>query len=287
MSSSEGSRRPSRRIALHVFAIGIAATGVVAGGLGWWIGRSSVPLISLTSTDCPTPGVGDEPLKDDAGPSASEVELAEALDTSLLSMLQLAAQVDSLEQVIEDFERQGIDPKTAARGLIKGMSEDDVDLIVGLVTRMNDEELDEIEDIRGYATRLSDIAIDGTFDETVEPTEYDGTILFGSERDEHDPASVAAEVFLPDTQRIFAMVPMPEGGTKRVTVKWARVDRREILRLRRRTIATSAPYMSFFLPRPSTRGWSPGLYRVTVYTGDEAMTLLAEGTYSVTEPPED
>jgi hypothetical protein len=284
MSPSQRSAGPS--VPIYLFVIGVFAAASAAGVAGWWVGQSSVPLIALQPADCPTPVAGIDPAPGTA--EQGNLQLSEALDVSLLSMLQLVAQVDSLEQVIEDFEKQGIEPRAAARGMIQGMSEDDVDLVVGLVTRMSDAELDQIEDIRGYATRLSEIAIDGTFDEEIAPTEVDGTIIFSTEREQYDPQSVAADVFPTDTLHVWAMVPAPEGGVDRITAKFARTDRREIIRLRPHNVTSSGePYIMFGLGRPNRHGWDPGQYRVTVYTGDEAMKLLAEGTFSVEDLPED
>ena len=75
------------------------------------------------------------------------------------------------------------------------------------------------------------------------------------------------------------MLRMEDPGDSRLMIKWARADRPEILALRRHDLQGDRDWSSFFMFRP--RGFSPGEYRVTVYTGDEAMSPLAMGTFSV------
>jgi hypothetical protein len=260
------------RFGLATFIGGMTLALAIGAATGWWFGQSAAPLVTVTQTAC-----DDEALA--AAPeSAPGDDLEIALGNSLISQLQLAARVDSLEDVLKEMEEQGVDPRVAAHGVIRTMSEDQISTTVASFARMDQDELDEIEDIHAFATRLSDIALD-----EVHPGSEDGSdvpeLLFTAELDEQDPYSVAGSVFTSDADRIYAMLRMEDPGDGRLMIKWARADRPQILALRRHDLQGDRDWSSFFMFRP--RGFAPGEYRVTVYTGDEAMSTLAMGTFSV------
>jgi hypothetical protein len=83
--------------------------------------------------------------------------------------LRLAAHVNSLEDLIDEFSREDVEPREAVRELIRRMNDDDLTTVVTLAMRFGEDELEEVEDIRAFATRLADIAIEGTLEEAPDP----------------------------------------------------------------------------------------------------------------------
>ncbi len=273
-----------------VYGAGILVAASLGAVLGFWHGVAAAPLLEIQRAECETPLASEGAVLTNAegasADSSSRDALSIALGESFATNVRLAAKLHSLEALLEELEHEGVTAAEAARRVIEGMSEDDLALTIGMLTRMSEDELDEIRDIRGYATRLSEIAISGTLEglDDFEDGWDDDLVLFSDERNEHDPRAVASEAFDPETDRIWAMVPVHRVSADSLMVKWERSDRREILRLRRRPIPGRQEWVSFFLSKPMR--WPAGQYRVTVYTGDEAMTPIAMGTYRVVDEPD-
>ncbi len=62
-----------------------------------------------------------------------------------------------------------------------------------------------------------------------------------------------------------------------VMVKWYRRDRPEILLFQRYPVVPGDA--NGYVWSDGNGGWDTGQYEVNIYTGDEAMTLLASGYY--------
>jgi hypothetical protein len=274
MSESDSRSKGVRRGAVLAVSLVSLSIGLV---IGWGYGRASAPLFALPVSDCAECGAATSP--DESGGSSAALS-SQLLADSMLTSLSLASRLASLQALLEELSEQGVTPSQAARGLIQGMSEEDLRTALDLLTPLSDEALAEVDDVRAFALRLCEIAIEGTFEEGGGGDGWaEGAVLFTAERDVHDPEPISATIFTADTEWIYAAVQVDEDTIDDVLMKWSRTDKPEILRLNRRRLESSSPYSAFGLRKDG--GFPPGEYRVTFYTADEAMSPLATGRYRV------
>jgi hypothetical protein len=195
--------------------------------------------------------------------------------------------VNSLEDLIDELGRENVEPREAVRRLIGQMNDDDLTTVISLAMRFGEDELAEVEDIRAFATRLADIAIEGTLEEAPDPDEAEGpmgAVLFSTVREEDDPESVAMDSFFENETEIFAHYPLPPEVDERLMLQWSRVDKPQMMVFRRHTPRRAGAYSVMSVRRGN--GFAPGTYRVAIYQGDEEMAPLASGMYVVKALPE-
>jgi hypothetical protein len=162
------------------------------------------------------------------------------------------------------------------------MDERELGTILDVATGFRSDELANMENVRGFAERLADIAIEGVLedaDEEDSAANAPGRVLFATEREHDYPEEVAQTIFSPDDDEIFAIIPMEGQDDGRILLKWIRLEDRKILYFRRRHLAANTRYDTRGLSMPI--GWEPGTYQVTVYSGNEALEPIAAGSYLV------
>ncbi len=249
---------------------------LVSGAVGWLIGQSTAPVIEIVEA-VPVECEPERP-PELAADGAVDEAMAEALELSLIDRWRLAARVDSLEALIEDFERSQITPYMAAEQVIGRMPPEDVERAVVAATGLLPFELEEIDDIQAYAMRLVDVALEGLTDDSADRARDEpmAPVYFSTDRATGEGSAPRASSFDADAPRIYAHFSTEHS---RVTVKWMRLDRAEILLLKRQSVDTSP--RSGWVALERAGAWKQGTYQVTVYTGDEAVTPIAEGRYTV------
>ena len=276
MNEERGHSRSSRVGWLIVGLLVGFAAGVGAGGS---LSRFSVeppPVAAAPLAATPSPFIDDLPTVSASDPSGGAE--GEALVEAWMTNLWLAGKVQSLESLIEDIEAWDIDPTWLAERVVGSLDGDDLRAAISMATRLGDEELDEIEDMDAFAMRLTEIAMEGTLVDGAEPLDA-GEVQFGAGSADIEDPSMLTSRFDPDQQRIYAFFMPGDYAGREVMVKWYRTDEPKIMVFKRHSIGQRGePEYVWLQPRA---GWESGDYRVDVYTGDEAMTQLAMGRYSI------
>jgi hypothetical protein len=235
--------------------------------VGAGLGRASAPA-SLPGGAPPDPhALSSAAAGSDAAHSASLLE-------ERLTALKLAARVRGLEAVLADLRDAGRTEPIAQA--ISELSDAELRSVLASTVRLGDDDLDEVRDVRAFAARLADIAMA----DIVAPASTDagGSRVVFATRPDPDPAGDAAS-FPPDTQKIYAAFPTPDPSHDAVMVKWYRRDDPRILLFQRYPVVPGDDRGYVWLDPGA--GWEPGQYEVGVYTGDEAVTLVASGRYAV------
>ncbi len=278
MTNNARSKQPGGGLRIPVvWVLCIATTALFAGGgIGWWLGRvSGLPdklalarILAKAAPGAIEPGSPLQPGSDSAD-SSDWWRVA----------LQLAQRVDSLEALLEGIEAQGGDPKEFVRGAIAQLSESDLEFVLRSAVRLSADDLAEIEDLPGFAVRLSEIALSGI----VEPDEADAgradSVFFTRTPERNDPEAVGRHSFGSDENRIYAVFPRAEYDGEQVMVKWFRTDKPEIALFGRYPISPNQEFSWVWLEK--REGWDHGRYQVDIFSGDEAMTPLARGRFVV------
>ena len=212
------------------------------------------------------------------GSIPQEEALERALANSWLSGLQLAAKVASLESLLEGLREHEVDGEQMVARIISTMSDREIQSIVASAAHLSPEELDEVRDMRAFAMRLAEVAMEGIVEPGEEANEA-RRVVFTTRPETVDPESVARDRFESNENRIYAVFPTDHYGQDAVMMKWYRRDRPQILLFERYPIQRGEAYGYVWLNR--TEGWEPGEYQVDLYAADETMTRLARGRYTV------
>jgi hypothetical protein len=160
------------------------------------------------------------------------------------------------------------------------MQEDEIYSLMGDLVSLDRVHLEGIEDVRAFATRLAEVALAGSF----EPIDEDGfaqsgQVLFATERELDDPASVASTVFGIGEPIIHAMIPIGELRNEQTLLKWIRVEPPRIVAFRRLSLLSDQAYYSYGLRRSAAL--EPGRYRVEIYRVNDELTPIATGSYAI------
>jgi hypothetical protein len=269
------SKQPSGRLRIPVvWVLCIATTALFAGGgIGWWLGHSSalpdqLAMAAVLAKVAPGALGGDDPSQPGA----------DSPDWSSLA-LQLALRLNSLEALLEELEGRGAEPMEFMRGAIAQLSDSDLEFVLRTAVRLNADDLAEVGDVQGFAYRLSEIALDGIVEADEPDAEQADFVYFTRAPERNDPAAVGRHSFGRDEHRIYAVFPRGGYDLEQVMVKWFRTDKPEILLFGRYAIAQNQEYSWVWLEK--REGWDQGHYQVDVFSGDEAMTPIARGQFTV------
>ena len=255
-------------------AIGFTSGALVGGALS---PDETVPAVGSARVDSTAPGLGEAATLHGEFDFASDEE-REALAQAWMTNLWLAGKVQSLESLIDDLEGWDVDPTWLAERVVGTLDPDELRAVISMATRLGEEDLDEIEDIDTFAMRLTEIAMEGTLVDEGEPLDA-ASVQFGTGSSDIEDPSMLSGRFDPDQRRIYAFFSTGDYSGREVMVKWYRTDEPKVMVFKRHRIrAGSEGDYVWLQPRA---GWESGDYRVDVYTGDEAMTQLAMGRYSV------
>ena len=255
-------RAPSGRLRGRQALVGLVVGIVVGAGLG----RASVS--GAPSADA----LPDPPVAEVA--AGRDVALAESLVAERLAALRLAARVRGLEALLADVREAG-GPEMLERA-ISTLSDDELRAVLASTVHLGDDELDAVRDVRAFSARLAEIAMADIVEPAADAADA-SRVVFATRPD--PGAASAAASFPPDTPRIYAVFPTGDRDHDAVMVKWYRRDDPAILLFQRYPVVPGDDRGYVWLAPDA--GWEPGQYQVGVYTGDEAVTLVASGRYSV------
>lgn len=249
------------------------STGVLTGLLvglaaGWWFGRLSKPALETAE------------LAARKGMEASrENELEDALSETWLATLRLAARVNSLESLTEQLQQNNRDE--LLEGLFASMSDEELRGMLARTANLSPEELDDVRDIRTFAARLAEVAVEDLVEpaDTEEPAGELGRVIFATRPETTIPKSIEQRFFAPSDTRIYAIFPTQGYQREAILAKWYRRDRIQILLFGRYSIAQGEAHSYVWLAPEG--GWEPGEYQVDIFAADEAVTALASGRYRV------
>lgn len=278
----------------RTFAPGVLIAGCllfvsIGGAGGWWIGLSYAPLIAVQEAACPTPRAADVTGGGSTG-SISSGEI-DALEDSLMIRLGLLAQLGSVEGLALDATREDLTAADAVAAIIDALPDRELQILATMLTGMEEAEIGPVDDMRSFTARLAQLALeaegggdDSPDGQALSDTSAAPTLLFAAERELLNPRQVARPLFDVDADRVYAMVETAGITQPSLVIRWARIDRPRVLQLTRVPVQTGSNWTADSYG--SGRGWAPGSYRVSVYTGDAAMRPIASGTFSVA-PRED
>jgi hypothetical protein len=197
---------------------------------------------------------------------------------SLLGDPEAAQRVRNMAEAAMSW---GASPQRVVGTIIDQMDEDELVSLVTSLTDYSRSELENVEDMRAFAERLAEVAMDGT----VVPAEELGAdvenVSFATDVLENNAPASPGRHFVQDQERIYATFPSDELDGARVVAKWTRVEDGEIMLFRRYVINPGEDWSYVWVGAPDS-GWRPGEYRVDFYSADEAMTLVASGQHIIT-----
>ena len=171
------------------------------------------------------------------------------------------------------------DPLETARAVSDSMSDRELIALVSSTTSLPERELDGLRDVRGFALRLSEIAVDGVLKARSEDGGEVAAVSFADSVDASNRPVFVRSRFTPGTERIYAVFDTDDYTLGDVMVKWYRTDPPEMLLFGRYPIRRGEGQSHVWFERP--HGWAEGDYRVEFYSGDPALVKLASGSYAI------
>jgi len=279
-STEQSRNEPSRgRAAAAWWSFGLLVGLSIGASMGFLLSPLGALLPSVAAEVLASPPAttsGDAPPPPAVDPDSDLT--SEALAEAWMTNLWLTGKIRSLESAIDQIEALDVDPRLLADRVVSSLSQDELRATISMATRLGDEELDQIQDLDAFALRLTDIALEGTLVDEADPLDA-GEVRFGTMQSGATDPAMLSNRFDPDERRIYAFFSAEDYAGREVMVKWYRTDQPKIMVFKRHAIRQSGEAEYVWLqPRA---GWESGDYRVDVYSGDEAMTQLAMGRYSV------
>lgn len=274
--SEPGVLRIRAWIALYSL-VGVLLLGI---GIGWVLGRIGDGSEGVSGPGSAASAEGATELP---GEKLAVISPGLAADADSLALAyELATRINSLESLLEAAKERELEPHALVQGAISQLSEDQLRGVLGPVVRLSPEELAEIEDVPAYASRLAEIAMEGLVDPANDEDGSGGRgieVFFAPQLDRNDPESLAQVEFAQGPGRIYAIFGVGDYAGKKVMVKWYRSDGPELLLFRHYLLTPDDDFSWVWLGRPN--GWSPGQYRVDVFSGDESVERMASGHFLV------
>jgi len=218
-----------------------------------------------------------EPAAPLAAPTAKAGRNADSSRFWAATALALAARTGRIEALLDEIEAGTGDPRDSLERAIAESSDRELATIVSAVTRIDEDELLTEGDLRPFASRLVDVALDGLDGPSKEPEPPRRVVFTGTTRDFDRDASSQTR-FPADQGRIFAMIELDDHDGSRVLVKWLNEDTKRVHSLQSMTYDPSQPLWSF-LARDGD--WDRGRYEVSFYSQDAEMTLLGRGAFTI------
>jgi len=226
---------------------------------------------------------GDKGSPPGEGSASVSIERAESAGNAFgalpLRIWELSSRVASLEALIDSLEAQRADVGVLGKQAISAMSDSEISAALMSTVQLSPDELGEVRDIRAFAERMLDVAMQGV---TEPENDVPGTARVSFS--ENGPARGAKAAgpgarFPAGRRRLYANFPTPDPGREQVLVKWFRTDRPRILLMQRYPLR--AGDTSAYVWLEPEGGWEVGNYQVDVYAADEAVSPLASGRYEI------
>lgn len=284
MAEGQDSESSGNRGMLHMRADRALYTLVAALflgiGIGWVVGRTEGEASALAKLRAAVPVAVVQGTPGLVAPVPVPVP-APGADADLLARTNaLSARVDSLESLLALAEQLNLEPRQLAEAAISQLSEEQIRGALGSVMRLDPEEIDAIDDVPAYASRLAGLALEGVVEpDPLESGGASGEVVFALELDRRDPESLALSSFGQDAGRVYAVFDVGDYQGGKVMVKWYNSDTPELLLFRHYRLAPEEDF-SWVWHGPED-GWATGRYRVDVFQGDESLERIASGEFDV------
>ena len=221
-------------------------------------------------------------LRIHATEQAQRIEIPNTQPDSNNTFLEWLAMAESerLDAMASKIRGAGLD--LVAESVIGRLEDDSLKSLIASTTDFSSDELEEIEDLPGFAMNLARIAMEGTLRDAAEPgdSETIRPIDFSEEITWDHRARFAQSQFPSDAPRIYAVFESDALGITDTLAKWTRVEDGEIMLFKRHRIRPAADSSFVYLDAPAT-GWAPGEYRVDFYSADPELEWLATGSHRV------
>lgn len=254
----------------------LGATLLLGAVLGWTAHELAGAERSRTSSP-PTPPAESADSRRIGPETPTSDRNAESVDFWAATALALAARSGRIEALLDEFESRNLDPRSSIEQAIAESSDQELATVLSAVTRIDEDELLATGDLRPFASRLVDVALDGLAGPSSE-SEPSRRVLFSATTGDFDPESSAQSSFPTDQGRIFARIDLGDHDGNRVLVKWLNADTRRVHSLQSMSYDPDQPLWSF-LARDAD--WDPGRYEVSFYSQDSKMTLLGRGAFTI------
>lgn len=214
-----------------------------------------------------------------AAENVEKIDKASGADISLpATVWDLASRSSALEALLDELEAERASIRKLAQRAVAASSDSNLASVLMSTTQLSYDEIGEIRDIRGFAERMLDVAMQGITEEASETaaTENVRFSLNGSV----DLSTTRADARFPSSAgRIYATFPTPDSTRRRILVKWSQRDRPRILLMRRYSLDPLDDVGFVWLDPDGS--WAVGSYQVEVYAADEDVTPLAAGRYEI------
>jgi hypothetical protein len=245
--------------------------------LGLVTGRLTAPIHETEPNGLPAKGMAaalgiDSPAAEKDGVSIGEGKPAKQ---QFLESLKDDPRV-ALAQKLAGWSS---DPAAVVGSVIDGMNEDEITVILSSLTSLDKENLDEVNDLPGYAKRLAELALNDLSNEVDYNDPNLREVYFSLEPDPERAIEEQRERFGAEKSRMHAILPMNGYDLDSVFVKWTRNSDQQVMLFDRYPIRQSEEYNWVYLE--PNEGWQKGGYSVAFISDDEEMTLLGTGDFIV------
>ena len=145
-------------------------------------------------------------------------------------------------------------------------------------TGMSSDQLLEIQDLYGYASKLAVVGMSGVITETSSSLNMLSEIEFTRNITDYYQGESGETVFDSSAGRIYAVFPMDSYDGNSVLMKWYPTDRPNRVHMKTLPILQGAPDNYVWAELDE---WPEALYRVEIYSSQESLEQLAVGEYEV------
>ena len=245
---------------------------------GFLAGRATSPLAALGQPGVLAPSIT-RAITDPEGSNLNgDPGDSIGIGQQLAEQWMEAADAAPAQDLVRTFSDWGGDPQGVVENVIDSMSDEQLGSLLSSLTSLDQDELDDVYDIRRYANRMAELALGDLTGEA--PLRDSGLqeVYFSDSPDAARAIEEAATEF-ENPKRLHAILPMENYQGDRVFVKWTRVDDQEVMLFDQYPIRAESDYNWVYLEPRS--GWPSGEYSVDFYSSDEEMMPVGGGNYRI------
>ena len=170
-------------------------------------------------------------------------------------------------------------PNQLLRRYIENADNDQLRRIAQGALKFPPEFMDNIGDVKTFGIRLAEIVLKDSDVASGQALQEAPNITFADSNEFDYPEDVAGSQFGQDTDKIYAIFSRGTFPGSDVMVKWYHVDTGTYVAIRHHFVDPHAQYNWIF--QQGQQGWTPGLYEVELYGGQDDLPIIAAGEYYV------
>lgn len=199
---------------------------------------------------------------------------------------KIGSLLDSANEVLKPIEREVAFDEFFGDELIRERVDDliaqldpwEIEYAILSATGMSSDELLEIQDLYGYASRLAAVGMSGIITETSNSLHMLSEIEFTRNITDYYQGESGETVFDSSAGRIYAVFPMDSYDGNSVLMKWYPTDQPNRVHMKILPILQGAPDNYVWAELDE---WPEAMYRVEIYSSRESLEQLAVGEYEV------